>query len=285
MSAASRLAIRHSTAYCYADAPHFLAQVARLTPCEGSGQRLLHWQVSDESGVVPTVYRDGFGNLCHLFGNVPPGATRSIVAEGLVETAGADASEWDRIARKEPLAPAYFLRPTARTESTAELRAFARAVRDELPAASRGDARDEGLRLAERICEQIAHQAGTTTVETRADEAFAARAGVCQDRTHLLLVMARELGHPARYVSGYWYGAAVEDAGAMHAWAELWHENEGWLAIDPSNGGETTPAHVRVAIGLDYVDAAPLRGVRRGGVGESLSVSVSVGSSPLQENQ
>lgn len=289
LSSASQLVIRHATAYAYAQSPESVVQMVRLTPSDGAGQRVVHWRVGDESGVVPFVFRDGFGNVCHFFGGAGRGASLHIVAEGVVETSvvrPAGMPVWYvEGPRNEPLAPAFFLRTTARTEPDAALRAFAQGVRAELPAAWRGDAWHEGMRLAERVCERIAHRAGATTVGTRAEEAFEASAGVCQDRAHVMLALARALGHPARYVSGYWYGAALEDAGAMHAWAEIWHVEQGWIAIDPSQGIETSPAHVRVAVGLDYTDAAPLRGVRRGGSGETLDVAVAIERRGEQGNQ
>lgn len=291
MSEASRLAIRHATTYRYAGSPEAVVQIVRLTPHDAPGQRRLAWRVAEAGGAVPLVFVDGFGNVSHLFRAAPQGARLEIVAEGVVETTGrADRNpDPDPDAASacpcEPLAPAFFLRATPRTTPTPALRAFAVDVRAALPAADRGDAYHEGMRLAERLCESIAHRAGATSVESRADEAFATGAGVCQDRTHLLLLLARELGHPARYISGYWYGAALEDEGAMHAWAEIWHPQRGWLAIDPSSGGAATAAHVRVAIGLDYGDASPLRGMRQGGYGEGLSVSVSIARQAEQLQQ
>ena len=102
-----------------------------------------------------------------------------------------------------------------------------------------------------------------TQSATTAAEAFALRRGVCQDLTHIFIAAARQLGIPARYVGGHFYradGVTAQEAG--HAWAEAYVEHLGWVGFDPTNGIGTTDAHVRVAIGLDYLGAAPVRGTR-----------------------
>ena len=105
---------------------------------------------------------------------------------------------------------------------------------------------------------------------TTAAEAFALKRGVCQDLTHVFIAAARHLGVPARYVGGYFHradGVTQQDAG--HAWAEAHVPALGWVAFDPANGICATDAHVRVAVGLDYLGAAPVRGARRGGGNET----------------
>jgi transglutaminase-like putative cysteine protease len=142
------------------------------------------------------------------------------------------------------------------------------------------------------IRDRMRFDVNATDTGTSAIEAFAHRHGVCQDFAHVFIAAARHLGYPARYVGGYLYqpalsqqqsqGAgqqqmqttAAQDAG--HAWAEALVENLGWVGFDPANGISPTDAYVRVAVGLDYLGAAPVRGTRYGGAGESLSVKVVV---------
>ena len=84
---------------------------------------------------------------------------------------------------------------------------------------------------------------------------------MCQDFTHIFIAAARSLGIPARYVGGYFHrddGVIEQDAG--HAWAEAFVPELGWVGFDPANGICATDAHVRVAVGLDYLGAAPVRG-------------------------
>jgi transglutaminase-like putative cysteine protease len=122
-----------------------------------------------------------------------------------------------------------------------------------------------------------------THAATTAAEAFTLQRGVCQDLTHIFIAAARQLGVPARYVGGHFYrddGVTAQEAG--HAWAEAYVDKLGWVGFDPANGISTTDAHVRVAVGLDYLGAAPVRGTRYGGGGESLKVAVHVGQAQRQ---
>jgi len=106
---------------------------------------------------------------------------------------------------------------------------------------------------------------------------------VCQDHAHIFLAAARVLNIPARYVSGHLFrrdGAVAQQAG--HAWVEAFVEGLGWVAFDPANGICTDDAYVRVAVGLDYGDASPTTGRRRGGGEECLDVEVRVALSQVQ---
>jgi transglutaminase-like putative cysteine protease len=102
-----------------------------------------------------------------------------------------------------------------------------------------------------------------TKVDTSAAEAFEAKAGVCQDHTHAFLACARSLHVPARYVSGYLFSESSEHL-ACHAWAEAWID-DAWYSFDVTNGLSKPERHLKLAVGLDYLDACPVRGMRRGG--------------------
>ena len=110
-----------------------------------------------------------------------------------------------------------------------------------------------------------------------AAQAFSAKRGAGRDFAHVFITAARSLGVPARYVGGYFRrddGASEQVAG--HAWAEAFVPALGWVAFDAANGLCATDAHVRVAVGLDELSAAPLRGTRYGGAGEALSIKVRI---------
>ncbi len=271
-----RLQIRHETTHRYERAPGWLAQLIRLTPQDTPAQRVLHWRVVDERTDDPLAFPDGYGNACHLFSRHDLERVSRVLAEGEVETFPALG-----VSAAETLSPRYFLRTTALTAPTPEIKALAHEAR----AGTRGGALYELLALAELVRRRVAHVAASTNVATSAAEALAGGAGVCQDRTHLFLAAARSLGRPARYVSGYWHGAPPDDAGAMHAWVEVWLGDGGWVPLDPSNGARASEAHVRVAVGLDYNEAAPVRGVRRGGAAEQLEVDVRIQPTQHQQHQ
>jgi len=125
----------------------------------------------------------------------------------------------------------------------------------------------------------LAFDPDPTHAATTAAQAFALKRGVCQDFTHIFIAAARGLGVPARYIGGHFHrsdGIAEQDAG--HAWAEAFVPDLGWVAFDPTNGISATDAHVRVAVGLDYLGAAPVRGTRQGGGAEQMEVAVKVQS-------
>ncbi len=131
--------------------------------------------------------------------------------------------------------------------------------------------------LLDTLPQTITFDTDPTHAHTTAAEAFALKRGVCQDISHIFIASARSLGIPARYVSGYLHRAdGQNDQQAGHAWAEAYVDGLGWVAFDATNGMCATDAYLRVAVGLDYLSAAPLRGSRIGGDGEGLDVRIRV---------
>jgi len=139
-----------------------------------------------------------------------------------------------------------------------------------------------GLALMRQIHAELRYLPQSTTVATRAADALAQRSGVCQDFAHVFIAACRALGLAARYVSGYLLTRPppgqpkLVGADASHAWVELWCPEQGWLALDPTNGRPADLDHVTLAWGRDYADVAPLRGVLRGGGVATLKVGVTV---------
>jgi transglutaminase-like putative cysteine protease len=112
--------------------------------------------------------------------------------------------------------------------------------------------------------EQFSYMPGATTVVTHLSEVLDRRVGVCQDFAHVLLAVARQAGWPARYVSGYLLPSREEAVGESHAWVELATPDGRWIGLDPTHGVAVTDGHVRVAVGRDYGDVAPVRGTFAG---------------------
>ena len=137
--------------------------------------------------------------------------------------------------------------------------------------------------LMRRVHAEFRYCTESTEVSTPLVESFRARAGVCQDFSHVMLGCLRSLGLAARYVSGYLVGGDRPDRGApigahaSHAWIAVHCPDCGWVDLDPTNGVLPQPtSHITVAIGRDYGDVAPLRGVIRGGGRHELEVAVRV---------
>jgi len=126
------------------------------------------------------------------------------------------------------------------------------------------------------VRDAVTWETGRSHVGTTAEEALQSGHGVCQDHAHVFIACARATGVPARYVSGYLMMSGRTDQDAMHAWAEAFVPELGWVAFDPPNSICPDLDHVRVATGLDYRDAAPISGTRFGIANERLDVTVAV---------
>lgn len=272
-----RIRISHTTTYAYSQPTRTILQVLRLSPRSHDGQHVVAWRVEADSDIRLRAGEDAFGNQVHTLSVDRPvsGLTLSVTGEVRTsETGGVVAGAVER------LPPPVYLRETALTLADGPLRELAERV-----AATAGpDALERLHALNGAIHAEMAFEAGTTDVTGTAAEAYAQRRGVCQDLTHVFLAAARRLGIPARYVSGHLVradGQVDQDAG--HAWAEALAPSLGWVGFDPTNGISASPAHVRVAIGLDYLDAAPIRGARTGGGEETMAVKLKVAEAAAQQ--
>jgi transglutaminase-like putative cysteine protease len=247
-----------------------VTQLLRLTPRDHDGQHVLSWRIDLSEDCLLHQHEDAFGNITHSFTAEGPFNTLTVEVAGEVDTQDTDGMVSGAIER---FPPQFYLRETSLTQTDAAIVDFAQATR----AATDGDALAVLHALLKTLNREIAFDTDPTHAATTAAEAFALRRGVCQDITHIFVAATRALGIPARYVGGHFHradGVTAQDAG--HAWAEAYVENLGWVAFDPTNGICTTDAHVRVAVGLDYLGAAPVRGTRFGGSGETLTVAVRV---------
>jgi len=130
---------------------------------------------------------------------------------------------------------------------------------------------------------------GITAVDTTIDEILELKAGVCQDFAHILTAMLRLMGIPARYVSGYICPNknGMRGEGATHAWAEAFLPEYGWLGLDPTNNCIANENHVRLAVGRNFADCSPVKGVYKGSFEHVMEVNVSVGytDDDLPENE
>lgn len=131
-----------------------------------------------------------------------------------------------------------------------------------------------GQALSDAIYTQFEYVPGSTDILTPLSEFIAQKRGVCQDYAHLMLSAARSRGVPARYVSGYIYagtGDGTQGAGATHAWVELYLPSTGtWQGFDPTNNVLVAGSHIKVAVGRDYADVPPTKGLLRAALGSPL---------------
>ncbi len=269
-----RLSVDHVTRYRYDRPVRGLVQSHRLTPSVFQGQKLISWEILVEGGDAPAVrgadFTDGAGDRIQGWSLAGPLSEVAVTVRGIVET-----SDTAGILKgnRELIHPCVYKRETAMTAGSAALSALAEAVSDAEGPLSLA----HGLSAA--VSEAIAYQPGVTHAHTSASEALALGEGVCQDHAHALIALARLRDLPARYVSGYLFadasGAAHE---AAHAWAEIHVPGFGWIGFDPANKCCPDERYIRLASGFDARDAAPIRGISRGGQGgdEAMDVSVAV---------
>ena len=134
--------------------------------------------------------------------------------------------------------------------------------------------------LNREIYEHFEYSKENTRVDSPIDDALRVRQGVCQDFSHIMITLARELQIPCRYVSGYLFNPPDSHDrstnGATHAWVEAFLPELGWVGFDPTNNAVAAERHIRVAVGRDYADVPPTQGVFRGKAESKLSVSVQV---------
>jgi transglutaminase-like putative cysteine protease len=272
-----KLEIEHSTRYRYSGPIAETVMEVRLRPMDGLGQRCLQFKLEVSSGIEPRTYRDGYGNNVHYFNLVRPHTGLSVTGRSVVETGGDLSNDPGENLVHD------FLRYRSPVKDVPGVRELARnhPISDASSASDVEHALDE-LTLA--ISRDFAYDRAVTNVYTAVDDVLALRAGVCQDFAHLFIAVARAMGVPSRYVSGYIHqpraagdGAAQAPgnvATASHAWAEAWVPGRGWVGYDATHPVRTSEHHVRLAVGRDYSDAAPTRGIYVGSATGSMDVRV-----------
>jgi transglutaminase-like putative cysteine protease len=271
-----RIRISHLTSYRYQTPATSVIQILRLTPRNHDGQYVTRWRIDVSTDCRLDQHEDAFGNITHAFTAEGPFSELAVTVVGEVET-----RDTQGIVRGvvERFPPSLYLRATALTGADADITAFAAASRD----AGGGNVLNALHLMLERLHDDMTYDIDPTHAATTAAEAFALKRGVCQDLTHVFIAAARSIGIPARYVGGYFRrDDGVNEQEAGHAWAEAFVPELGWVAFDAANGFCATDAHVRVAVGLDYFGAAPLRGTRYGGAGEALAVKVRIDQAAQQ---
>jgi len=240
-----KYAITHQFSYAYESPVRLSTQYLRLTPRDTTRQKVLGWNLDTPGQALRTT--DGYGNVLHVLTIDKPVSEIAIQAEGTVQTSPALDEPSDFTGA--PLSPLLFLRPTGLTRADEALGAFAEKFRRDIGTLS-------GLR---ELAAAIHKRNG---------------GGSAADAVHTFIACCRRLGVAARYVSGYVYDQQV----AMHAWAEAWVIDR-WRSFDIAHDSPVGESHIKIAVGADYLDACPVRGVRVGGGAETLVAQAQVQAS------
>lgn len=270
-----QLSISHTTRYQFDGPVRFGLQQLRKTPLTVSGQSVLDWATEVEGGLKELSYRDQHGNVVELISFQPE--TRELTLRSVGTVAVEDTN--GIVGRHLGLAPLWmFERATPLTKAGQGVKALLRDIPD-------GGELERLHHLSAAILEAVKYDTASQDNDHTAEEVLTEGRGVCQDHAHVFLAAAREMGFPARYVSGYLLLDDRTEQDAMHAWVEAHVDGLGWVGFDISNGISPDTRYVRVATGLDYAEAAPVTGTRQGGIGETLAVEIAVSGQQQSQSQ
>ena len=278
------LSVRHTTVFRYEPAVRESIMEVRLQPRSEGDQRCLNFELRVEPTANVMQYRDFSGNTVHHFDIAAAHTQVTVTAESSVEVQTvqapreSDCGDWSDLDALietgdywENLLPSHFARSTPALEGLAK----------ELGCERRGNPLEMLSRMNASIYKLFAYAPQSTKVDSPIDDALSTRQGVCQDFAHIMIALVRRLRIPCRYVSGYMFHRDENEKdrsleGASHAWVEALVPRLGWVAFDPTNDLVGGDRHIRVAIGRDYADVPPTRGVYKGDAQSELSVTVTV---------
>lgn len=258
----------------------------RTQPRSEGNQRCLSFELNVKPAATIMQYRDFLGNTVHHFDIAASHTELTVKAQSLVEVlpvpapGATQSGSWrdlDALVMTdgyyEMLLPSAYARPTALLEDLA----------NELKVERRETPLEVLINISAGIHRAFEYAPNSTKVDSPIDHALAERKGVCQDFAHIMIALVRKLRVPCRYVSGYLFhtqdDVSVASEGASHAWIEALLPGLGWVGFDPTNNLLCGERHIRVAIGRDYAEVPPTRGVYKGGGESELSVAVTVAPS------
>jgi transglutaminase-like putative cysteine protease len=267
------LRVNHETRLNYSAPVSETVFEVRMSPPSDEDQTNLGYRLRITPQASVTAYRDGFGNRVDLFNVMSPYRELIIRATSVIRTHRRDPAarlaeqSWpaERATQIEVL---ELLQPSPLVSPCADLGSFVSSLPD-----PSGPLHEGVQRVMDAVRNRLRYEKKVTTAETPVSTVLKLGRGVCQDFAHLFIGACRGLGLPARYVSGY-----VNEVGelATHAWCQIWNGHDGWIDVDPTRGCFVGDDHVVTAVGRDFSDVPPNRGVWRGEAVETIGVSVAV---------
>ncbi|TMC22920.1 MAG: transglutaminase family protein [Chloroflexi bacterium] len=276
--------VQHVTKFRYSMPITESVMEVRIQPRSDSYQRCLDFRLSTSSRSQIVSYRDDIGNRVHHFDIPNRHSHLTITAEAMVEVtqppelpAALSPDDWGRLDAMNAHDEYWDMLHASHFIQSSELLCD---LMRELDVQRRDDPLTVLRGLNAAIYKHFEYVKKNTRVDSPIDDALRIRKGVCQDFAHIMIALARELHIPCRYVSGYLFQEANRrdrsGSGATHAWVEALLPDLGWVGFDPTNNTLAGERHIRVAIGRDYADVPPTRGVFRGKAESELSVTVRV---------
>ncbi len=281
--------VKHVTSYRYSEIIRESQMEVRMQPRSEGFQRCWSFRLSTSPRAEVSSYHDPMDNVVHTFDIPAPHERLVIGTEAVIEVnepptlpEALDLSAWDDLSglADEDDRAFEMLQPSRFARTSELLDQFTREHNLGRTADPLGTLRA----LNSLIARTFEYVPQSTRVDSPIDDALRTRRGVCQDFSHIFITIARTLGVPCRYVSGYLFHRTGEEdrsqADATHAWAEALLPGLGWLGFDPTNDLLAAERHIRTAIGRDYADVPPTRGVFKGKARTDSELTVSVRVAP-----
>jgi len=273
--------IKHVTRYTYQSPVIDCINQIMLYPVHDAQLEVRRHElfISHSPGIE--VFKDYFGNRVGVFSVIRPHTELLVVSEADVITKPVQlpgnsvsaAGEWEKMSRLREQFQFFDFLEKESFEGVTEVEALVKNLLDYNKTPF-----ENAQALASYIFNHFEYKKGITDVETKTDEVWKLKAGVCQDFAHMLLVMIRRADIPARYVSGYICpkNEKMRGTGATHAWVEAYIPDYGWIGLDPTNNCIVNDGHVRLAVGRNFTDCTPVKGTYKGAGEHTLEVSVHI---------
>ena len=282
--------IKHITRYRYASPVIDCANQIMLYPIQDSSQVLKKHELHISHKPDLEEFVDYFGNRVGIFSVIMPITELTIESNidievypvVLPETNFSVKEQWEKLGEQREQFPYMDFMMLENFEQENEVAAVIKSLVDFSLSPF-----ETAQILSKYVYDNFEYRKGVTTVETGAEEIWKLKAGVCQDFAHILLVMLRNVGVPARYVSGYICpkGQELRGEGATHAWVEVCVPFYGWIGLDPTNNCIASDRHVRLAIGRHFTDCTPVKGTYKGSSEHTLEVSVTIENGELKTDE
>lgn len=276
--------IKHITKYSYSSAVIDGATLTRLHPINDDNQKVVSHLISITNNPFIETFIDFFNNRVGTFMVTEPHTELNIISEIEVITnkrffpddSVEKTEQWDELKRIKNTDSFFDFIKHKPFSGSKEISNY---IKDNK--LNKKSPFKAVLKLCKYVHTNFEYKPGITDVKTPLEDAWKLKAGVCQDFTNVLLQMVKMLGVPARYVSGYICpnDDITRGEGATHAWIEAYIPFYGWLGIDPTNNAIADENHVRLAVGRNYDDCSPVKGVFKGNVEAEMQVKVEVKTS------
>ena len=245
--------IKHQTNYnFYSNVPR-LVQSLKLYPSNCKNQKVINWNISTSIGQLTNSHQDALGHkICNIYNEGLIGV-QTIISEGKIHTKDFHGVMYGLVDKVNPFC---FLRFTHLTKPGEKLIKLSKKIK------KKNDQIKFCHDLNRIVSEVLDFKTGITNNKTTAEEALKLEKGVCQDYAHILISLSKMFNIPSRYVNGYLMDDNNISHYSSHAWVEMYINDLGWVAFDPSHKKCIDQNYVRISCGYDFIDASPIKGVK-----------------------